>query len=439
MDGGIRMSTFSLVCPGNTDEVATLDYWGPQEDEGTFPGEDPSLTSHAAALELVWKYEGAPADEKFAVAWIPGGGGHAQVRIYDRKKDRFLQTRELNILANTRWISKLGYDIQCGDVSGAQSCGWFTWQGQQGQSAETVMWRAVGDNNQLGPTHIGYPGYSPSGETGTYGVKLLAWIELERLKVMGIFLDERGQPIGAEFVINNVPSPFKAYQTSVAYSLLDEKWLVAWEESAPFGSGLNGRLKTKWVELGGSMGPSNHIMYCNQQNPLCYPGLAGGGQAAPLATNCSCHGFWLASSQYSESTEDRYRLHHYGDHARLNRYGQLVGRLTGAMNCSTCCPMTESNYWHRDVHTPFQMLYENLTGEDRTDHRHLVQGDETGFYDEGYAVGAHCRYPQAARSGRTVSAAVSGCNEEGHVLRLSLTDLYEGGCWQYLEQPATVF
>jgi hypothetical protein len=103
--------------------------------------------------------------------------------------------------------------------------------------------------------------------------------------------------------------------------------------------------------------------------------------------------------------------------------------------CKTFCPITESAYVHEDVRSPYQLLFSRTGTNDETHHMHLKEADGNTTFDEGYAVGARCNRPQAARANRTVSVAVASSVLTTNVLRLSLTDLYDGGCWQKKTTP----
>ena len=377
--------------PGQ-DFLLTSDYEGAHENSVDVGYGQSLWSGHAAALEVVRASPGVST--RFAAAWIAKSTGVVHVASYDVTEAQKVGNSPLPWpTSGRRWLARLGYDASCSAVSGSTSCAWFTWTDGYGSSA-WVNWVPVGVGATLGTTRY-FAGTDGSGDIGVFyrggsvRAQLLAYISRDRKHVMYALLDSLGHAI-TQVTLKNITDPcYDAYQTAVVWSPREERFLVVWAENS---SGIcgpipNGRIWSRWVDgLGIALQDAPQPLgYCegNPQTPTCISGKQAGGvsmQTQGLASaglvqkvdggavarpdaavkpkdgavesdlagggtrtsNCSCKGFFVAASHtYSFGTAtDRYRVHQYGWHARLNGAGVLANNPDYLdSRCSVFCPM----------------------------------------------------------------------------------------------------
>jgi len=283
-----------------------------------------------------------------------------------------------------------------------------------------------------------FSGRQPSGDTGQTYVggqlvrkKLIAWINSERTQVKVALLYNNGQIIpGTTSVLRAVPFGLHAFQTVTAWSPNDSRWLVAWtEHNYPTQPYVNGIVYTRYVNFEGTLGTYvNGITYCagDWDSSGCGPTIADEA-AAPLQNNsCKCMGLWLASSYYSGSTQDRYRLHQYNKHAQLSSLGIRQGDPASGYCGGTWSPITEAGFWYDGNHTPFQCLSSPASGNG-TNHRRLVENDLAAApYEAGQVFPPYFNMGQAFRADGSVAVALA--TNEVAELRLSIVDVRANGC-----------
>ncbi len=429
----------ALQCAGQVDKVVTAsDYLGAREELsfGT-----PDAIGHAAAAELLYSEVGPPSKERFAVAWIKASDRKVYVRRYDTYTKAFLGGEaQLSPWGLVRpWVRHLGFDDDCVAIFGETTCAWFTWADDYGD----VNWRAVGAGGAMGTTRW-FDGRDPSGDTGQVEEgcpfdchivrkKLLAFISSgstgpERGQVKAKILDGDGSVL-SEVTLYTTATGWKAYQTAVAWSSSEARWLVAWTENTYPAGGLNGRILARYVNFDGTLGPApnpaNPISYCEGNSPQC-ANLAiarPGGPSPRLNSSCVCKGIWLASSDAGTAT-DRYRLHHYGRHARLDKDG-LRTALDLRWFCKTYCPLTEGVFFYQNGTAAFQQM-DVGTPTRPAEHRHLIV-DSFASVNQLAATTYHI--PQAFRANGKVAVAVSTNGiTSASGLQLSIVDVQANGC-----------
>lgn len=440
----VEATGVGLTCTGQKDKVVTTDYLGAREE---IPGIswDPVNIGHSAAAELLWSQPTSPSNEQFAAAWISKTNRMPFVRRYSTAstiKNFLGPQQQLGTISSPGWIRHLGFDDNCGqEIPGAQTCAWFTWENDWGY----VNWRAIGNNGNMSGLAY-WPGHQPSGDTGQafsggqlVRKKLLAWISSDRTQVKATLLYDNGLPIpGTERVLHTTSGNWKAYQTAVAWSSNDELWLVAWTEHTypQQNPKMKGLVYTRYMDFNGSMGTYlNGIMYCegNWWEAVC-PGLkAADPQVQPSADHvreggnpwCLCKGFWLASSYYSGSAADRYRLQQYRVHARLNNAG--IRQAIDQNFLDLFSPITEAGFWYGPDRTPFQALTKG--GSNNTEHTRLVEGS-FGEHLAGEVFGSPFSLGQAFRSDGSVAVALGtdGIQDQATALKLSIVDVKPRGC-----------
>jgi hypothetical protein len=418
------------------------DYWGARETQGDNDA-DPALSAHAAAAEVV----STAGYGKFAVAWIRSNQLGA-VRIFDVTSAQFTGSPQtLTVVGSAWWMAPLGHDPACAAVEGATSCAWFTWYSTSA-GYNGIAYQAIGDNGVLSPVFINATGYEPSGAAGLVYAgstkKLLAWIDQSRRTVYGAFVARNGS-MGRPFRIQRIPDPYKAYQTAVVWSYHEQLFLVVWTQHGYPRTDLNGQVYTRWVDTNGGIAPyANFIMNCEgliDADEHCPPGhgsiqTGATGIAAPSVSssrsmitepaatsrisNCSCKAIWVASSDYSYEY-DRYRIQQYNKHARVFATGSLEFLFNRA---ATYSPMTKADYFHSEQLTPFQQL---CRGEFETQYYHLAYDSETEYPQGGAISGPHI-IGQAMTSTDRVAIGVSTQFSSPFSLKMSILDVYPGGC-----------
>jgi hypothetical protein len=435
----VSMRQSPVVCNGQSDKLittATVGYLGAREEVNRGPDYvGPESIGHSSAAELLWS-QAAPSNEHFAVAWISNTQQNRTpwVRRYSTSTKNFLAApQQLDTYSSPGWMQTLGFDDNCsGAVAGAQTCAWFTWE----DTFPYINWRAIGNNGAMSALHYSFIGHAPSGDTGQVLLgwqivrkKLLAWVSNDRTQVYAQLLDNNGWPMaGTQVVLYSAPVNFNAYQTATAWSSREQRWLVAWTvNDTRIPAVNNGIIYSRYVSFDGSPGPANNvIMYCEGlwNQPLCGAGAKANG-AAPLANSrCSCKGLWLASSWYSNNPMDRYRIHQYSKHARLDTTGT---RQAIASMCTTYCPITEAGFWYGSDHTPFQYL---VPGSGNPMYYDRLVEDSFSSYREYGASPPPFFVPQAFRSDGSVAVAVATDSTPGFAtgLKLSIIDVRQNGC-----------
>jgi len=325
------------------------------------------------------------------------------------------------------WVQHLGYDDNCVAIDGEEQCAWFTWENDN----VTIQWRAVGAQGAHS-TIRSHVGRFPSGDTGQVDLghghyerrKLLAFVSADHTQVYGAILDNAGL-IEDIVLVRNVPSPYLAYQTSVSWSSREERWLVAWAENE-LTIALGGRVMTATVEFsGGNVGSANQVLECDKSSPFT-------ANAAPTATDGTrnnpkgyCYGIWMASSYYSRSNNDRYRIHQYAVHARLNTNGAKVADVKYALGTGLS-PVTEAAFDYESGYAPFQQF---VRDSPIGSHWRLIQDSFTRVDNQPVTVGGFDA-PQAFRSNGSVAVAVASGMQPPYSsqLVLSIVDVRRDGC-----------
>ncbi|MFH1132498.1 MAG: transposase [Pseudomonadota bacterium] len=416
----ISSSKSSMKCPGMYDVQVTYDYWGNHE------GHTDPIVNHASAAELVYSELGPPSKERFAVAWIRYSDRNVFVKRYDTSIPGFWgDEQQLNTgMLPANWVQRLGFDEDCVGISGVdEPCAWFAWE------SEEIQYRAVGANEVLGEIHS-FDGHQPSGDTGVVQgehKKLLSYITPGRKQVKAKLLDHFGEEI-LEVTLRTLTEDWNAYQTSVAWSSNEDRWLVAWTEDVwPIQDRDNGMIKTRIVKFDGSLGATvNHVMYCDGNVPWCNGGV--GDDIDAYNPSCICKGLWLSSSWYSTPT-DRYRLHQYSIHARLD-YEGIKTAVDQYANCSVYCPITEASFYYPQGHTPFQQLIRGFSPTLLANHTRLIE-DSFYYVEAGDVFAPPYYFSQAFKSNGSVAIALATDGETSTGmpgLRLSIVDVRPGGC-----------
>jgi len=440
----------SMKCTGQDDKLITLDYFGAHRPVPIYPTD----VSHATAAELVYSNHTFPGKERFAVTWVRKTDNKIYFSIWDTDTKKFTDSEQLlsNWPSPVGWIHTLGFDDNCQVISGETTCAWFTWEDSSGD----VDRAAVGAN---GGTYINYDyfdGYAPSGDAGTVYLgwgqyerkKLLAYISrggsTDRRQIRAKLLNNAGVEL-SDILLYTTDADFSAYQTAVAWSSVEERWLVAWSENNwPKFNNKNGKVQKRYVNFDGTLGPAptSPVMYCEGawDNPNC--NISKANSSSRTSENgvrinhwCACKSIWLASSYYSSITDqgvvkDRYRLHQYKWHAQINANGQRVGIPSShpSVPCQIYCPMTESAFWYGADFTPFQIMEMDVA---QTVH-HRLKEDSAVSYGAGQDTSSPYAYPQAFRSDGTVAIAVATNGLQTYPtasgLKLTIVDVYYGGC-----------
>jgi len=447
----------AVRCPGQYDWLVTTDYFGAHRGDPVLPTD----VNHAAAAELVHSEPTNPGKERFAVAWVRKIDKWIYVRRWDTYTKSFLGGEQLlSPWASTvGWIHSLGFDDNCQVIPGETTCAWFTWEDSFGD----VDTAAVGAN---GGTYIGlyFDGYEPSGDSGVEYLgwgqyvrkKLLAYISrggsMDRRQVRFKLLDNSGAEI-LDLPLHTTGTGFRAYQTAVAWSSVEKRWLVAWTESNyPNQPKKNGKVYVMYVGFNGVPGPApdpqetdptkpgGPLLYCEGvwTQPECGESFAAGSVgsgAQPLSNpNCVCKSIWLASSYYSRIRDgqgvvkDRYRLQTYGKVAQINAKGERVGSPSTTGNCMTWCPLTEAAFWYEEGFTPFQTM-DRVQGS-RTTHYRLQEDSPLRYYAGQVTAGPYDK-PQAFRSNGHLAVAVAtdgGDLDPSAGLKLTIVDVHSLGC-----------
>lgn len=367
-----------IRCPGQYDQLVTSDYYGHSFYVPVYP-ED---ISHAMDAELLYSEHASPGKERFAVAWVRKSDKNIYFRRWDTHTKAFLGGEQLlkDWASPVGWIKTLGFDDNCQVISGETTCAWFTWEDSYGD----VDRAAVGANGGTFVSYNYFQGYAPSGDAGTVEIwwgyyerkKILAYISrggsVDRRQIRVKLLNNAGVELSDQ-LLYTTDADFRAYQTAVAWSSVEERWLVAWSENEyppTVPQDKNGKISIRYVNFNGSLGPSptGPVTYCSRtwNDPNCgvtKKGSASGSSGSQPKKNdhCTCKNIWLASSYYSSITDqgvvkDRYRLHCYDKHLQINANGQRVGIPASGSLCNTFCPITEANFWYGSDYTPFQMM-----------------------------------------------------------------------------------
>jgi hypothetical protein len=450
----------AVRCRGQYNKLITTNFFGAHLGDLYYPDE----IRHAAAAELVYSVPTSPGNERFAVAWVRKTDKKIYVRRWDTYTKSFLGGEQLlsSSTSPAGWIHTLGFDDNCQVIPGEATCAWFTWQDSAGQ----VRRGAVGAN---GGTYVGpsFYGYAPSGDAGViyrwpgiyWRKKLLAYISrggsTDRRQIRAKLLDESGTELSDQLLYTTAAG-FRAYQTAVAWSSVEERWLVAWTENNwPDFSYKNGKVYVMYVGFDGDPGPApdpletdpnesdGPVMYCEGDwyQPKCEgaPSSASApGGVQPLWNPlCTCKSIWLASSYYSTVKDgqgvvkDRYRLHNYGKVAQINAEGQRVGNPVTSDTCETWCPMTEAAFWYEGGFTPFQTMDYSLSAG--TTHYRLLEDSGLPRIYAGPVTDDPYDTPQAFRSNGHVAVAVATDKSEQDPspspgLKLTIVDVHSGGC-----------
>ena len=348
---------------------------------------------------------------------------------------------ELSPWPSPQWVRHMGFDDNCSDLCpGYQSCAWFVWEDDQ---YTDVNWRAVCPDGTMSVSGALYlDGHQPSGDSAMACVawwqgrciqwerrKLLAWISEDRLYVNVVLLYDNGQVnSSSQRTIAVAGANRLFYQTAVAWSSNENRWLVSWTDALASTSGGGfGHAYSTWIDFNGNWRPSGNVtlMQCDAISDCPQGGATSVGAPNTVMQNSfgACKGIWLASSYYSNAT-DRYRFMNYSCQRRIDADG--VPAATMEKNgCITYCPITEANYSHSGYSHPFQMLVSNGTA---ADHWHL-RLDSYGKYSAGSAFDSPYNIPQGFRSNGFVAAALSASKfvaaPSPSDLALTVVDLYQ--------------
>jgi hypothetical protein len=439
-------------CSGQWDKQITNDYFGAHEENPWYTWE----VHHAAAAEMVYSDPGTPSKERFAVAWVRRSDKKIYFRRYDTYTKSFSAGEQLlsNWTSPVGWIHTLGFDDDCKVISGQSTCAWFTWEDYAGD----VDRAAVAPNGVKYVSSSYFDGYAPSGDIGRkylgWGVwvrkRLLAYISrggtMDRRQVRYKLLDHANDTEIKDGLLHTTAADFRAYQTAVAWSSVERRWLVAWAENHhPFlEPGYVGKVQARFVDFDtGDPDPQfpaeTIIDACDGGaglTPLAQLGTAAApsGDVQPRDNPYGvCRSIWLASSYYSTLKDeygvvrDRYRLHQYGIEARINGNGKLVSKYGLTPFCLTWCPITEAGFYYSGSLTPFQIL---VNASQRTDHLRLRE-DSWVSYNAGQVTASPYSLPQAFRSDGSVAVAVATNGtplDPSSGLRLTIVDVRRDGC-----------
>ncbi|MCC6752270.1 MAG: hypothetical protein IT371_31775 [Deltaproteobacteria bacterium] len=429
-------------------------YWGAtQAKEGA---NGPDEVGFAAAAEVVYAPRNGAETDRFALAYV-ATNGELWARIFDGASAAFTGSPvKLNYYSSIPpWVRHLGRDDVCTGVSSPDGqCAWFTWYEANDQS---VNWRAIASNGALG-TAWSMAGKYPSGDAAKYSLdgytwvrtKLLAWISTDNRNVHAVVLAQDGitflSPVLTlqSFTGGNV---WRAHQTAVAWNGVEKNWLVTWTEFDTRGSPSQGkqwaRVKSRIVGYDASLGPIRDLYSCGASDactgamvprnavPVWASASAGkkppkhdagtspadGGISSQYSVGCFCSGVWMASSPFSTNT-DRFRVHHYGRHARLDGWGAVGSTSYGNPSFGQYAPISQADFYYVNVRTPFQLVEGSGT------QKRLVQ-DSVEYRDQ-QNVSAY-GWPQALRSAPSMAATLL-TTQQGNLLVLTILDSRSGGC-----------
>lgn len=367
-----------MVCAGHQGLVVTADYEGAHEHGALFNSFDPNRISHAAALEVA--RDASVQGTVFAMGWIPQASTIPKVALYRYNPSGFTATVTLPYSGSSRkWIARSGYDPDCAAVvSGATSCAWFSWTDNYGD----VDWIAVGDNGGTGGLDWVH-GWDASGDVGivyfsSYTLKrqLRVYISPDRTQVLGRIY-EGTTPVSGPFILRTVQNNFNAFQTAVAWSERNQRWLVVWGEYYMKDDHYwKSKVTSRVVHFDGTLGQAKSVMYCetDPRESRCPPtkgpdeliaargvpvisNADGGGartDSGPDASTgkhnvgCACYGIWLGASRQWETWPDvdAFRVHQYGVQARVDGEGTRVALYHNSYGlqelthpCSVWCPL----------------------------------------------------------------------------------------------------
>jgi len=438
--------TSPLVCTGQFNQQVTtglVKYTGFRESAEHVDFDEANDIDHAAAAELLYSVPEPHGQERFAVAWVTPSPARVYVRRYDTSSQppgflgdpQLMSDPEATVAG---WVRHMGYDDNCIAMEKGQ-CAWFTWE-EEG-SPPLVRFRAIRSDGQLSsPIHARVGRFS-SGDTGQIWTgwewqrrKLLAWISDDQTSVRFAVLDNAGYNIVTN-ELHKVHTSRRGYQTAVAWDSRERRWLVAWAENrAQQIDPLNGRILTRYVQFDGTPGPDPDPDVPGGPDPDEYILHCEGGWDEPACSQknnlyCLCYGFWLASSYYSRSRNDRYRLHQYRIHTRLTIDGKRYGTPDSSF-ASFAAPITEAAFVQGGESWPFQILDRTYQAPLVAIHHRLVQ-DSFLKRDTQPVTGTGYFIPQAFRSNGSVAVAVATGDlgtPEADELVLSIVDVRRDGC-----------
>ena len=378
------------TCPGQQDKIVTTSYYGHSPADISMPL-TPLDVTRAAAVEWAsapnsycrpWPCPGVAA-----VAWVNKQTNYVSIRLYNAWSKQFVGSTINFLLASPRgWIQHIGNDKACSILGGGQ-CAWFATQAESiGLTPySTVELLAVNSSGSSGWTG-GWQGMDPSGEYAIFnGVhrKMVAYITPGRGQVRAKFFDTQMAEIG-DVLVWDLVDPALAYQTVSAFQKEDGTWLVAWTEVDSQVTHM-ARVRHRTISWSYVMGSPP-----NSYNPvsLCAGGDCGGGAAregsesavaqpnAPMMGICTCKNLYLASSNFSTTQSDRYRLYTYG-YPHMVRLSS-AGIPTGGANypAGTYSPITELGRMTTDLGTAIYQRLVNNTGFQSARMEYYVEGSE---------------------------------------------------------------
>ena len=373
-----------MVCSGYQGLFVTADYEGAHEGVHTTSLE-PNLISHAAALELV---QDVPVvNTIFAAGWIPRVSANPEVLLYRYHPAGVVTTTTLPYAGSSRkWIARSGYDPTCAAVvSGTTGCAWFSWTDSYGD----VDWIAVGDTGLTGGLTWVH-GWDGSGDVGIVSSssgslkrQLRAYISPDRSQVLAMIYEGTTR-VSGPFVLRTVQNNFKAYQTAVAWSERNARWIVVWGEYyMKLDRYWKAKVTSRLVRFDGTLETAKSVMYCegDPRKSRCgnFKGTSStataslflqasrdaldvdGGETRPDSgpstpsappgrnnTGCACYGIWLGASRHWNTWPDidAFRVHQYAVQAQIEAGGNpfaLYANIDGLQSlthpCSAYCPL----------------------------------------------------------------------------------------------------
>ncbi|MCK5798956.1 MAG: hypothetical protein KAI47_17310 [Deltaproteobacteria bacterium] len=458
-----------MTCSGHVELFVTTDYEGAHE-EVLSGGFDPNAISHAAALEVA---RDAPVKSTvFAMGWIPRVSTDPKVALYRYNPAGFTTTVTLPYQVSSRkWIARSGYDPTCAaTVSGATGCAWFAWTDKYGD----VDWIAVGDNGATGGLSWVH-GWDASGDvgivyfsSGNLERQLRVYISPDRTQVLAKIY-EGTNLVGGPVILRTVQNNFKAYQTTVAWSERNQRWLVVWGEYYMNSDHYwKSKVTSRIVRFDGTLGLAKSVMYCEQDpntsrcsvTKVTSSTMKGSlslqaspdardvdgeltrpdsGPTAPIGkhnTGCACYGIWLgASRQWNTWPDvDAFRVHQYGVQARIDGEGDCVawyvlrdGYQSLTHECSTYCPLDRLPPKWLGVDTGvYQMARQSGNSAEMI--YEAVASPVTALQDQ---VHPFTPLPQALRTTGDLTATLATNHiytEPSAWLRLTISDAGSGVC-----------
>jgi len=475
-DPPLGQAQYSVVCGPRLDIELTPDSYVGVQEEPTSTVFDPAHIGHASTVEIA-KATTASATV-FAAGWIHTNN-MVKVSLYDVGVNAITSTITLPYGAHEHyWVARLGYDEVCNAVSESPSCAWLVWNDSYGE----ISWVAVGPDGSLGDARwLG--GLDGSGDVGVFedpgsGLlrrKLLAYITPDRKQVMTVILDHDGSLLGSPRTLRATQNNFEAHQTAVVWSAREERWLVVWSEQYVAADyAWKGKIVSRWVDHDGFLVQSvaTNVAYCGG-HPLESRCIGGG---VPLTTEkltttsdvadlsisstiepnepikktdagadsgggvrinepCYCKAFYLAESDYDPwYFHDRYRIHHYDVHVRLDHNGVRAAIYTNSLdnpldpNCITLCPLAASQLSTPIGTSTFQLAGQNFASQ-AVEQRRLIVGGRLQVSDEAIHYSPLFN-PQASRATEEVTAflATTDFRSGGERLSITIANTRTGGC-----------